>query len=169
MNKAFLTIIAFAFIACNDEPQRLVYTNDAEQSLGWINQNTLKASQDAHSGAWVSSTDSSLAYSLTLRQGLSEVNKIGANRITAKAWIKFMSMAGKGGLVISVDDNGKNLLWQMLPVESLIEKPGQWKMVKYEVTLPKDAPATAVVSTYFWNQGKDEIQVDDMEVYFDKK
>ena len=170
MNRMFFILIAAAFTACSNEPEKsLVYSNDAEQALGWINQNTLKASNEAHSGGWISCIDSTFAYSLTFREKLSEVREIEANTINAKAWVRLISPAAKGGLVISVDDNGKNLLWQMLPLESVITKPGEWEIVKYKVALPADAPSTAVVSTYFWNQGKEEIHIDDMEVEFTRR
>lgn len=163
-----LSITAFAY-GCSPEsekPRELVYANDAEQYFGWSNQNTLKQVSGAHSGTSASVTDSSWVYSLTFREKVSELEKVNARKASVKAWVKFKSLAAKGGLVLSIDDNGKSLQWELLPLESVVKNEGVWKEVKLDVMLKKDIPPTAVVSVYMWNTSKEEIMLDDMQVKF---
>lgn len=169
IRRLFLPLIATVIICSCTKPKNLVYTNDAEQGLGWINQHTLKRVPDAHSGGWVSVTDTASVYSLTLREKLSEVRKVNASNVVVRAWIKFKSMAAKGGMVVAVEENGKALQWELLPLESIVKKAGEWTEVRYNVALKSDLPDGAVVSVYMWNTSREEMLLDDMEVRFPGK
>jgi hypothetical protein len=167
INKViFPGLLLAAFIAGCDKPREVVYSNDAEQAIGWINQHTLRHGQGAHSGGWVSHTDSAFPYSLTLREKWSDLRKAGVKKVSSKAWVKFVSMSAKGGLVVSVEDQGKALVWEMLPLDSIVKKEGEWTQVKLDIPLKSDLPPGSVISAYVWNTSKDTILIDDMEVRF---
>lgn len=166
-NYLLILLAAIALSSCKKR-EPIVFTNDSEQSFGWINQRTFKDDPNAHSGGHVSSTDSVQQYSITLREKIANVRKQGATKVLVSTWVKFSDPSAKACLVVSFDHNGKNLGWQCMPAESVIKEAGKWIELTYTMKFPAGLPDDATVSVFVWNTSKVEVQVDDMEVRFEK-
>jgi hypothetical protein len=169
MRKYLLVLIAATALAtsCKRKKEPIVFSNDADQTIGWVNYHTVKADANAHSGGYVSLTDTVNQYSLTLKQKLSDVTKTGADKASVHVWVKPMGASPKACLIVSVDAPDKNYMWQCLPVESIAKEANKWTEIAYKVKLPADAPENAHVSVYIWNTSKEQLLIDDMEVRFE--
>jgi hypothetical protein len=171
MKKYMLFAAASIILTAGCEKKKeepLSYSNDNEQSLGWVNQQTIRQVPKAHSGSSVSLMDSVQIYSITLRESLSKIKQWGAAKLMAKAWVNLSGPDSHGGLVISIDGNGKNYLWQSVPFESFAKTPGQWAEVIAKVKLDPKLPDDALLSVFGWNTSKTQIMVDDLQVSFEK-
>lgn len=160
-------VVAAALSSCKKKKDILVFSNDGEQSIGWVNYHTLKADGAAHSGGHVSVTDTVHQYSLTFKEKLANVRKAGADKASVHVWVKPKGGSPKGCLIVSVDGADKNYTWQCLPVESIAKEAEKWTELAFKVKIPQEAPDDAHVSVYVWNTSKEELHVDDIEVRFE--
>jgi hypothetical protein len=166
--KIYSVIALAVVISSCGKDKKVAYTNDMEQSIGWVNHHTLKGEPNAHSGGYVSFTDSAQVYSLTLREKISVVKSSGASKIFASAWVNPRSLAAKGSLIVSVDANNKNYMWLTLSMDGIAKEPGKWAQLAFTGELKGDLPEEAMLSVFFWNTSKEDIMVDDLEVRLEK-
>jgi len=105
-------------------------------------------------------------YSVTYKKGISE---LPINTRAIEFSFKLLdpnNNSSEAATVISIDDSqGKNLLWQGLPLAPMIGNNTPWKNVTILFAInPNKFPKDASIKLYVWNKKHKEFYVDDLGV-----
>lgn len=176
-SSIFYTLLSFAAIilsSCSGEQQtsEFVFYNDLENVRGWAgaqnNEHTI-IKGEAHSGHYLSKTDTLYQYGFTYRIKLSEVSIEPVNKLKASTWVKIKDEKANADLVIALDSMGKSISWSSLPISEFVTKTDQWINVTSEVQWPQlTSSKDYVVSVFIWNRGRADVFADDCRVEFVK-
>lgn len=147
-----------------------VYFNDYENILPWNeasnNVQTIIKGQ-GHSGNYLCKVDTTLAFGYLFKAKLNQLSDKKVKKVKTSVWVNVKSLNAKGSVVIALDSAGKVFHWQGLPIEKEMKAPNEWVNLKVEVDLDalklSDKP-WLTLGTYVWNQGKEQILSDDLEV-----
>lgn len=164
-----VSVILFASCA-KDKKNELEFYNDFENVKGWTggkNNDETIIKGLAHSGQYVSKTDSIYQYGFGFRINLSDLAEQPVKKVKASIWISVPDIRSDAGLVIALDSAGKNISWTSKSIKDFVKKTDEWTEVISEVQFPemktsKDYSVTA----YIWNTGKFPVLSDDIRVEF---
>ena len=139
--------------------------NDFEgtSGKGWSPLKDSQFSSDANSGA-TACLSAANSYSAGFSMLLDSI-PAGELRIVADAMAKAPGYRLKGSisLVISIDNEKGNLLWQGTPIDlQLIDQQG-WNHIFSQVSFQHSVPGCKL-KVYFWNQDRHDLHIDDFRV-----
>lgn len=177
MNNRFNTICnlllvsAILFASCaKDKKNELEYFNDLENVKGWAggkNNDETIVKGTAHSGQYISKTDSVYQYGFGFNIKLSDLAEQPVKKVKASVWVNVPDIRSEAGLVIALDSAGKNILWTSKPIKDFVKKTDEWTEVVSEVQFPEMKTSKDYsVTTYIWNTGKFPVLADDSRVEF---
>jgi hypothetical protein len=168
MKKELSVLFLTVFLAgCSGDEKKndLYFKNDFESSSGWCDLHAL-AKADAHSGHYITRTDTVNQYSATFSKKLSEISSKPLKGIDVSAWVMFRGGITKGDLVVSIDKDGKVIFYSGINCNDLINKQGEWVQVKGTLAFPPNMDPDAILKFYMFNTGKSEMDGDDFEIQF---
>jgi hypothetical protein len=165
MYKLFtvLTIISMAFLSSCSKKKQFIYENDADWHE-WLNQTTVKKVANAHSGTNVSVIDSTHQFSLGLSKTLSNISDRKLTQVKFSYWVFVTSDVAKASTVISIDFNGKNVIWEGRPVKGAVLNT--WTRIEETFAISSSVDLNNTISLYVLNNCKEEILVDDIKYEF---
>ena len=70
----------------------------------------------------------------------------------------------EANLVIVVEENGKALYWQAVPISNFNNGDDKWKLFEINRNLPRNLSKTAQIKIYVWNTGNKPVFIDDFRV-----
>lgn len=68
-------------------------------------------------------------------------------------------------IAISIDEPGKNKYFREIPLSSLSLSKASWKKTQALINIPKTSITRSTLTIYFWNKGRNNLQMDNMLVY----
>ncbi len=168
---SIIVVSAILFASCaKDKKNELEFYSDLENVKGWTggknNEETIIKGL-AHSGQYISKTDSIFQYGFGFRINLSDLVEQPVKKVKASIWVNVTDIRSDAGLVVALDSAGKNILWASKPIKDFVKKTDEWTEVISEVEFPqmktsKDYSVTA----YIWNTGKFPVLSDDIRIEF---
>lgn len=67
-------------------------------------------------------------------------------------------------IVVSIDAPRKNLFFQEIPLTMLSSSISSWKKTQALITIPKTSLPNSTLTVYFWNKGRKNLHIDNMEI-----
>lgn len=169
--NTLLLIFVILFASCaKDKKNELEYFNDLENVKGWTggknNEETIIKGL-AHSGQYISKTDSLYKYSFGFTIKLSDLAEQPIKKVKASMWVNVPDIRSDAGLVITLDSAGKNISWTSKSIKDFVKKTDEWTEVSSEVQFPEMKTSKDYsVSAYIWNTGKFPVLADDTRIQF---
>ena len=68
-------------------------------------------------------------------------------------------------IVVSIDAPGKNLFFREIPLSMLSSIKSSWKKTQALINIPKTTIPNSTLTVYFWNKGRNNLHIDNMEIY----
>jgi hypothetical protein len=68
-------------------------------------------------------------------------------------------------LVVSIDAPGKNLFFLEIPLSMIRSSKSSWKKTQALINIPKTSIPNSTLTVYFWNKGRNNLHIDNMEIY----
>ena len=144
----------------------LHYTCDLEMIADWTGQVTL-IRKKGHTGDYVSRMDTINPYSISFKKKLGEISEKPVLRAEVSGWLYCNDISASGAIVCAVDSlPGQPSVYMTEAFNDKIDKAKKWTRISSVFYFPKTTSADFLFSAYFWNTGKQEIFLDDMEVRF---
>lgn len=168
------TLVALVFvsnlISCNkSDDAKITFENDLEKITYWNdgsnNVQTVIRHNEAHSGRFVSMTDSVYQYSFMMKSKIGNLCEKKILKVSASAWVKITNLDAKANFVLSVDSAGTVLKWDGKEITPNILKVNEWTELKHELIFEdKFNNPNYIFAMYFWNTGKHEVLIDDFSL-----
>ncbi len=103
-------------------------------------------------------------YSPSYNFPLSELNMDSTKNYFISAEVEAkISYHANASLVISIEKDGKSLLWQSKPLENFMSIYHQWELISFQRKIPYEKLDGAVLKVYVWNSGKENIDVKNLK------
>jgi hypothetical protein len=74
-------------------------------------------------------------------------------------------LSPKCKIVVSIDAPGKNLFFQEISLSMLNSNKSSWKKTQALINIPKTSIPNSTLTVYFWNKGRNNLHIDNMEIY----
>jgi hypothetical protein len=67
-------------------------------------------------------------------------------------------------IAVSIDIPGKNVYFREIPLSLLSSSKASWKKTQTLINIPKTSIPSSTLTVYFWNKGRNTLQMDNMLV-----
>jgi len=162
-------ILWFSIILCTNYSNAQTYFCDLEDSIRsdiWIGQQTID-SGFAHSGIFLSVTDSVNPYGLGVEMDFPEEKKGTNTFVTIEGWVKSSVSFPNALYVVTVSDGRNELFWKGIRLDTVITVKDEWFIYSSLFKIPASITKAASFKCYLWNAGgKDTVAIDDLKVDF---
>lgn len=74
-------------------------------------------------------------------------------------------LSPKCRVVVSIDAPGKNLFFQEISLSMFSSSKSSWKKTQALINIPKTSNQNSTLTVYFWNKGRNNLHIDNMEIY----
>lgn len=101
-------------------------------------------------------------YSPTFRMQLDSTHKL-KNRAVAASLQASFDIPNNANLIIAIDYNDKNYMWEAETFANSYNSQ-QWNYIQLKRKINKDIPAGAWLGIYVWNNGENNVIIDNFEV-----
>jgi hypothetical protein len=88
-------------------------------------------------------------------------------KIKFKSWISTDNPSSKVTFLISIEKEGKSLLWKGVQVTDFMKNKNEWFQVTGEADIPNNIPKDAVILMYLWSPDNTAALIDDFELSFE--
>jgi hypothetical protein len=166
--RLLILLLISSFISCesgNETGANSDYDNDMETIGHWA-ENPKVTREASHSGKYATFTDTTNIYSQTLSLTVKDIKQTEIKSIYASCWVLNSSQESKGKLVLSVEKEGKNIVWQGIETNKSTYVANKWSEVKMQVDLKEKLTGDMVIKLYGVNDGKFKIYWDDFNIDF---
>ena len=169
MNRIIIiSAIALLFLASCSGKKKVVgihFENDMENSPCWSDAGTLTYGE-GHTGKVFSKVTPELPYSFTFHKQLKDLSTKRVRKAEYSAWVKLSGASSEATIVLQIDSAGKTLFWVGNSTKLMGAPSDKWVQLKGKATLPMEVSRENEVKVYVWDNGKDVVLVDDLEVTF---
>lgn len=164
------SIIVLALSACStkeDSSSKTNFNNDFE-TVGYWTESPKVVRDASHSGNFATFTDSSSIYSQTLNVRVKDLKVKDIKAITASVWVLSNAQDAKGKFVLSIEKDGKNIVWQGVETQKSMHEVNKWAEVKLRVDLKAKLYDDMILKLYGINDGVRRIYWDDFSINFEE-
>jgi hypothetical protein len=179
----FIAIIGLFLSACSNSGNKtqttdqavqneVVITNDLENAMGvipsWQNENRVieMSEPPAHSGSYAGITNDTAQYSYTYRELFKNIRSGTPKRANLSGWV-FTTVANpKFSIICSVNQNHQTYDWKAYPLEKELSEPGKWVEFSANFFFSKPLTPEDEIWIFGWNQGKNNVYIDDLKITF---
>ncbi|MEI6764863.1 MAG: hypothetical protein WCM76_04420 [Bacteroidota bacterium] len=172
LSTLLIAMVIMALVACEEEtpvnrPTSAKMRSSMEDDV-WMNQHTV-ISGFGHTGSRCSKIDTTNRFSYGPCQTFKNIDSTFLpTRVNINFWTLFKKTGITTNLVISIDNNGKNIFWAGLDLKDQVKKADEWTNINAAYTLPADIKPDDRISIYVWNPNNNIAFVDDFDVEFQK-
>jgi hypothetical protein len=132
----------------------------------WIGQQTIESGL-AHSGYFISVTDSLNTYGLGMEMNFPEVKRGLNTMVTVEGWVKSSAAFPKAAFVVTITEEGNELFWESIRLDT-IKTANVWNKFLATYKIPASVTRSAIFKCFLWNiQQKDTVAIDDLKVEFE--
>ncbi len=165
MKHVFVLVVIIALIeGCSKNKVESFYDNNFEAQGNW-SESPLIIKGHAKSGLYSTITDSSIEYSQTARIKIADLFNKPSGTVKVSAWVMTKDSDSKAKLVISLDKEGKSLVWNGIDIKPAVKNAENWYEVTCELKLPAKTDTSATILIYGWNNsGNGLVFWDDFKV-----
>jgi hypothetical protein len=110
--------------------------------------------------------DSNREYGPTYSLKLVEKQIVSGSRVEVSAVFKVESVPASSKFVLSIDRDGKSVIWQGEDIGKWVSQAGSWARVYLVADVPVELNGTEELKLYCWNEKKEVIWMDDVTVHF---
>ena len=103
-------------------------------------------------------------YGLTFRTKPSPLFTYVDRTLFISAVVLNPELSPKCRIVVSIDAPGKNLFFQEIPLTMLSSSKSSWKKTQTLINIPKTSIPNSTLTVYFWNKGRNNLHIDNMEI-----
>lgn len=163
----YIFVLILPFISCSrnrtkDNP--LEFTNDVDKMAYWSDYPNIVRFK-GHSGNFACKTDSIALYSLAFKRKIGEITDKPILRAEVSAWVFANNKNATGNIVCAIDSApGKVYVYLSDAFGNKLKEPGKWTYVTSLFYFPNTYNPDFILSSYFWNTGKEDIYIDDFKV-----
>ncbi|HEX5001067.1 MAG TPA: glycosyltransferase family 39 protein [Bacteroidia bacterium] len=150
--------------ALNNEPYHIY--NYGFESNEWDGEQLFRDSAMAFSGKYAALITPENEYGPTFNIKLSEFPVYPGSRIEVSAAFESDEWPCNGKLILSIDDNEKNISWQGEPVGRFLTSIHKWGRVYLVAEVPGSLSGNEVLKLYYWNEKKESARMDDVKIAF---
>jgi len=162
-------ILSFSIFVFTNYSNAQTYFCDLEDSVWsdiWIGQQTID-SGFAHSGIFLSVTDSVNPYGLGVEMDFPEEKKGINTLVTIEGWVKSSVSFPNALYVVTISDEKNELFWKGIRLDTVITVKDEWFGYSSSFKIPASITKAASFKCYLWNAGgKDTVAIDDLKVDF---
>jgi len=167
-------VILFSSCSNGDsiQPNKLIYSNDFEQLIGWSNcgLDIYISDEQASNGTFSCKTDTINRYSLGFARRLPDITKKGIRNIRLNAKI-FPVGSANAKMVVQIfkgNNNDSTLFWYGLDSQTIVKENNKWFEIRDLIALPP-LPVDSRILIYFWNTGNMPLYIDEFNIEFIEK
>ena len=167
--KSFILIYLAVFQLVNINAQTYFCNlEDSVISNIWIGQHSIDSGL-AHSGYFVSVTDSVNPYGLGMEMPFPDEKKGINTFITVEGWVKSNVPFPNARYVVIINDRGHELLWEGIRLDTIVRTADIWYSFTATFKIPASVTENAVFKCFLWNVNQQHtIIIDDLKVQFEK-
>jgi hypothetical protein len=161
-------IFLLLFTSCENEKSSLAnnFNNDFE-TMGYWAESPRITREKSHSGNFSTFSDTTNIYTQTLSVRVKDIKNNNIKSILGSVWVLSNSPAAKGKLVVSIEKNGSNLIWEGVEVQNTMRVANQWTEVLLKVDVKTQLSDDCILKMYGLNDGKQKIYWDDFSLNFE--
>lgn len=165
-----IPVIIFLLLntSCENENSSLPnnFNNDFE-TMGYWAESPRITREKSHSGNFSTFTDTTNIYTQTLSVRIKDLKINNIKTILGSVWVLSNSPVAKGKLVVSIEKNGSNLIWQGVEVQKTMKVANKWTEVLLKADVKMQLTDDCILKMYGVNDGKQKIYWDDFSLNFE--
>ncbi len=138
-------------------------THDFE-TLSWEHDSLFRTQTEVHNGGYAAHFDKDHEYSPTFNATLNDIHFRKGCVIQLSVWINALKTPLDANLVLSIDDNDKNILWRGVNAKDFITMKNKWQHLYLSYKINEDFSGNEKVKVYVWNSGKGDFYFDDLRI-----
>lgn len=164
----YIGILLIPFTSCEnkDNSPSNSFNNDFE-TMGYWAESPKITRETSHSGNFSTFSDTMNIYTQTLSIKIKDLKRKNIKALLGSVWVLSNSTAAKGKLVISVEKNGSNLIWQGIEVQRTMREANKWTEVLVKADVKTQLTDDCILKMYGVNDGKQKIYWDDFSLNFE--
>ena len=172
MKKIILAFFAVGalFSSCSSDGDKnenlITYSSNIDNVIYWSRKDECKNIK-GHTGLYSGYVDSTKIYSYGFKMPISEISNKPLKKVIFKSWILSDNPASKVTFLISIEKDGKSLLWKGVQVTDFMKNKNEWFQVVGEAEIPKNLPKDASILMYLWSPDNTSALIDDFEISFE--
>ena len=164
----FILLFFSVFSGCQHEQpnDELAFSCDIESIVGWTDFSAIQKFK-AHTGNYACLVDTGFPFSIGFRRRVGDISQTDLLRAQVSGWVYCKSTESRVTIVCAVDSfQGKPNIYLAEDVSNKIRNYGKWQYITSVFYFPKNMNKNFILTSYFWNTGKEAFYTDDMEVKF---
>ena len=164
----YIGILLIPFTSCENKDSSIAnnFNNDFE-TMGYWAESPRITREISHSGNFSTFSDTTTIYTQTLSIRIKDLKRKNIKSILGSVWVLSNSTTAKGKLVISVEKNGSNLVWQGVEVQKTMREANKWTEVLVKADVKTQLTDDCILKMYGVNDGKQKIYWDDFSLNFE--
>ena len=150
---------------CRTAPVDVIAHNDFERLEGWLDPlPQWLTTAKAHSGRYATVVTPTMTYGPEYHATWEQMGS--PRRVRVRAWVWLPHERTKVVLVLQAARGEDGLFWELLRVNDVVRRRGQWELVQRDFTLPDDLQATDYFKLFVWQRGAsgENIYFDDISL-----
>ncbi|MFM2135429.1 MAG: hypothetical protein RL021_829 [Bacteroidota bacterium] len=165
--SAFFLILGLS--ACSEAPQvpELTFSTDFESEAGWLNDDRLKKSDDAHSGRWYAASGEFLPFTPSFKMKARAISRRPLRRVEFIGWVRSGTVPSRAQLVLSAEADTTSIYYAAKPLEGFLKEAGKWTEIKTVFEIPNGSfGPDNTVNIYIWSPDRTVVGLDDVTLRF---
>ncbi len=143
------------------------FFNDFE-TLGYWTESPRVIREAAHSGNFCTYTDSTTPYSQTFVLHGKDIKNKDISAVKAMVWVMSQQTDAKAKFVISIEKDGKNMIWQGIETQRNMREANKWVDISMKIDLKEKITDDMILKMYGLNDGARRVYWDDFRISFEK-
>jgi hypothetical protein len=168
MKALGLILLLFLVTACGSDQKSewISLDNDFENMAYWSDGQGL-VRDTAGSGRFSTYTDVSHPYTQTLAVTMKDLKRNNIKAILVSCKVMSVHNDPKAKLVVSLEKEGKNLLWQGVEIQQSMKETGAWADLRLRVDVSEALSDDVLLKVYGVNDGQRRVYWDDFTINFE--
>lgn len=165
--SAFLLVLGLS--ACSDAPPapEMTFSTDYESEAGWLNDDRLIRSDDAHSGRWYVASGEFLPFTPSFKMKARAISRRPLRRVEFNAWVRSSAVPSRVQLVLSAEADTTSIYYSAKPLEGFLKEAGKWTEITTVFEIPQGSfGPDNTVNIYLWSPDRAVVGLDDVTVRF---
>ncbi len=168
-----MRILGFMLLCCvlmacgsNDKSELISFDNDFE-SMGYWSDGRGLVRDTASSGRYCTYSDDSHPYTQTLAVTMKDLKRNNIKAILVSCKVMSVHNDPKAKLVVSLEKEGKSLLWQGVEIQQSMKETGAWADLRLRVDVSEALSDDVLLKVYGVNDGQRRVYWDDFTINFE--
>lgn len=134
------------------------------ETEAWKNELSFRDSTYKYEGKYSVHLSADKEFGPSYQKNIRELNLIPGSKIEINAAFFSSGSVNNAKLVLSVDKNGKSLIWVATNLDKYLTEKNKWTRVFLTVTLPNELSGDEELNIYTWNEKREDYFMDDFRM-----